>query len=173
MLFRSQVRVLFGPTAPDSEQSTNAAPLNLTAGPPVIPVFEPSESVLSRLPQALTSLQQAAPVLTAALAPSQSAAALAGAQISAGQPPQSQQAPISAPPQQQQYSGEIVSLDLKDVDIKDFFRLIGDISGLNIVLDPNVTGTLTILLKDVPWEDRKSTRLNSSHTDISRMPSSA
>jgi type IV pilus assembly protein PilQ len=60
--------------------------------------------------------------------------------------------PAGPPPQQPQYTGEIISLDLKDVDLKDFFRLISDISGLNVVLDPNVSGTLTIMLKEVPWD---------------------
>ncbi|HEX5000258.1 MAG TPA: type IV pilus secretin PilQ, partial [Terriglobia bacterium] len=60
--------------------------------------------------------------------------------------------PASPQAQPAQYSGEIISLDLKDVDIKDFFRLISDISQLNVVLDPNVGGTLTIMLKDVPWD---------------------
>ena len=32
-------------------------------------------------------------------------------------------------------------MNLKDVDLKDFFRLIHEISGLNVVLDPAVKGT--------------------------------
>ena len=43
-------------------------------------------------------------------------------------------------------------MNLKDVDLKDFFRLIHEISGLNVVLDPNVKGTLTIVLDEVPWD---------------------
>jgi type IV pilus assembly protein PilQ len=43
-------------------------------------------------------------------------------------------------------------VNLKDVDLKDFFRLIHEISGLNVVLDPNVKGTLTVVLDDVPWD---------------------
>jgi type IV pilus assembly protein PilQ len=50
------------------------------------------------------------------------------------------------------YSGEPISVNLKDVDLKDFFRLIHEISGLNIVLDPAVRGTLTLVLDDVPWD---------------------
>jgi len=50
------------------------------------------------------------------------------------------------------YSGEPISVNLKDVDLKDFFRLIHEISGLNVVLDPNVRGTLTIVLDEVPWD---------------------
>jgi type IV pilus secretin PilQ/predicted competence protein len=56
--------------------------------------------------------------------------------------------PISAP----KYTGEPISVNLKDVDLKDFFRLIHEISGLNVVLDPNVKGALTIVLDDVPWD---------------------
>ena len=58
-------------------------------------------------------------------------------------------APSNQPPQ---YTGEIISLDLKDYDIKDFFRLISEISGLNVVLDPNVSGVVTLKLTDVPWD---------------------
>jgi type IV pilus assembly protein PilQ len=50
------------------------------------------------------------------------------------------------------YTGEPISVNLKDVDLKDFFRLIHEISGLNVVLDPNVKGSLTIVLDDVPWD---------------------
>ena len=50
------------------------------------------------------------------------------------------------------YTGEPISVNLKDVDLKDFFRLIHEISGLNVVLDPGVSGALTIVLDDVPWD---------------------
>ncbi len=36
--------------------------------------------------------------------------------------------------------------------MRDFFRLIHEISGLNVVLDPQVKGTLTIVLDEVPWD---------------------
>jgi type IV pilus assembly protein PilQ len=58
----------------------------------------------------------------------------------------------AAPTAAKKYSGEPISVNLKDVDLKDFFRLIHEISGLNIVLDPNVRGTLTLVLDDVPWD---------------------
>lgn len=50
------------------------------------------------------------------------------------------------------YSGQRISLNLKDADIKDFFRLIHEISGLNLVIDPNVQGTVTMVLNDIPWD---------------------
>ena len=58
----------------------------------------------------------------------------------------------SAPQGGAKYTGEPISVNLKDVDLKDFFRLIHEISGLNVVLDPSVKGTLTIVLDEVPWD---------------------
>ena len=50
------------------------------------------------------------------------------------------------------YTGEPISVNLKEVDLRDFFRLIHEISGLNVVLDPAVKGSLTIVLDEVPWD---------------------
>src|SRR5437016_6454055 len=69
--------------------------------------------------------------------------------MAAEQKTQMSQTPASSGPK---YSGEPISVNLKDVDLKDFFRLIHEISGLNVVLDPNVHGNLTIVLDDVPWD---------------------
>ncbi len=69
--------------------------------------------------------------------------------LAAEQRAQAGQQPASAGPK---YTGEPISVNLKDVDLKDFFRLIHEISGLNVVLDPNVHGTLTVVLDDVPWD---------------------
>ena len=48
--------------------------------------------------------------------------------------------------------GEPISLDLKDADIKDVFRTISQLTQLNIVVDPEVRGTVTVQLEDVPWD---------------------
>ena len=46
-----------------------------------------------------------------------------------------------------------------------------------IIASPNIlmllVQTLQAVFKDAAMRDRKSTRLNSSHSDLSRMPSSA
>ena len=88
----------------------------------------------------------------AAQAPQSNASATAiqpAVNLAAEQKAQAGQAPALAGPK---YTGEPISVNLKDVDLKDFFRLIHEISGLNVVLDPNVHGTLTIVLDDVPWD---------------------
>ncbi len=53
---------------------------------------------------------------------------------------------------QTQFTGEPISLDLKDADIKDVFRTISQLTQLNIVVDPEVRGTVTVQLEDVPWD---------------------
>jgi type IV pilus assembly protein PilQ len=53
---------------------------------------------------------------------------------------------------QSQFTGEPLSLDLKDADIKDVFRTISQLTQLNIVVDPEVRGTVTVQLEDVPWD---------------------
>jgi len=54
---------------------------------------------------------------------------------------------------------------LKDVDLKDFFRLIHEISGLNVVLDPAVKGSLTIVLDEVPWDQALDIVLQNNSLD--------
>ena len=62
------------------------------------------------------------------------------------------QGPASASTPEKKYTGDPISVNLKDVDLKDFFRLIHEISGLNVVLDPSVRGTVTLVLDEVPWD---------------------
>lgn len=50
------------------------------------------------------------------------------------------------------YRGELISFDFKDADIRDVLRIIADISGFNMVLSENVTGTVTLKLTNVPWD---------------------
>ena len=93
------------------------------------------------------------------------------APVSVSQPPAREavgplvngQSPAPAP--SGKYSGEPISVNLKDVDLKDFFRLIHEISGLNVVLDPNVKGTLTIVLDDLPWDQALDIVLKNNSLD--------
>jgi type IV pilus assembly protein PilQ len=51
------------------------------------------------------------------------------------------------------YTGQRISLDFKDADVRNILRLISDISGLNIIVSDNVKGKVTIKLDDVPWDE--------------------
>ncbi len=111
------------------------------------------------LPNQLTqpSVTLAAAKETSGPAPSETSAQQAAQQAvqqasTAASTVAAQQATVTPSPSGGRYTGEPISVNLKDVDLKDFFRLIHEISGLNVVLDPNVKGTLTIVLDEVPWD---------------------
>jgi type IV pilus assembly protein PilQ len=63
------------------------------------------------------------------------------------------------------YSGEPIGLDFKNVDLLDFFRWIHEISGLNVVLDPSVKGTVTVDMADVPWDQVLDIVLQNNNLD--------
>ncbi|MCY4601180.1 MAG: type IV pilus secretin PilQ [Acidobacteria bacterium] len=50
------------------------------------------------------------------------------------------------------YSGHLVSLDFQQADLHAVLRTFSEISGLNIVIDPGVTGIVDVALRDVPWD---------------------
>ena len=50
------------------------------------------------------------------------------------------------------YTGEPISLNLKDADIKDVIRTFAQLTGLNIAVDPQVQGSVTVDFTDVPWD---------------------
>jgi type IV pilus assembly protein PilQ len=53
--------------------------------------------------------------------------------------------------QEKRYSGDPISLTLKDADIKDVLRTFSTLTNLNIVQD-NVSGSVTVDLRNVPWD---------------------
>ncbi|MHB8485539.1 MAG: type IV pilus secretin PilQ [Candidatus Acidiferrales bacterium] len=63
------------------------------------------------------------------------------------------------------YTGAPISVNLKNVDLQDFFRLIHEISGLNVVVDPGVKGTLTLVLDNVPWDQALDIVLKNNDLD--------
>jgi len=50
------------------------------------------------------------------------------------------------------YTGDPIDLTLKDADIKDVLRTFAQITGLNIAIDPQVSGSVTVQFEDVPWD---------------------
>lgn len=49
-------------------------------------------------------------------------------------------------------SVQLVSLDTKDMELSDFFRLMANIANLDVVLHPTVAGRVNLMIKDAPWE---------------------
>ncbi len=50
------------------------------------------------------------------------------------------------------YSGRRIDLDFKDADIHNILRLLSEVGGVNVVTADNVGGTVTIRMRDVPWD---------------------
>lgn len=50
------------------------------------------------------------------------------------------------------FSGHPISLDFKDGDIIDLFRLMSEISGLNIIVNPGIAGKVSLRLTETPWD---------------------
>lgn len=50
------------------------------------------------------------------------------------------------------YSGEELSLNFQDIEIRSVLQLLADFTDLNIVVSDSVSGKLTLRLKNVPWD---------------------
>ena len=51
-----------------------------------------------------------------------------------------------------EYSGRKISLDFKNADIHDVFRILADVSGLNLVATDDVKARVTLRLVEIPWD---------------------
>jgi type IV pilus assembly protein PilQ len=55
-------------------------------------------------------------------------------------------------PGTQRYTGAPVNFDFEDADLRGVLRLFQEISGLNVVIDPDIKGTVNLVLRNVPWD---------------------
>ena len=53
---------------------------------------------------------------------------------------------------QQRYTGRRIDIDLKDADIHNVLRLLADTGHVNVVTADDVSGTITIRMRNVPWD---------------------
>ena len=126
---------------------------------PVTPTYQKSpDTAGQRANQAATAMRgpQDTPVLQAAVL------ATAGPAQNLAMMQQQMAAPQTVKPK---YTGEPISVNVKDLDLRDFFRLINEISGLNIVIDPNVKGQVSMVLNDVPWDQALDIVLQNNQLD--------
>ena len=64
-----------------------------------------------------------------------------------------QEQEVTTPPETEELKpSENVTLDFKDADIRSVLKIISHKAGINIVATPEVMGTITIRLQDVPWQ---------------------
>ncbi|MEK7375007.1 MAG: secretin and TonB N-terminal domain-containing protein, partial [Thermodesulfobacteriota bacterium] len=76
------------------------------------------------------------------------------------QTPSPAETPAKAAAAEKVYGGPRIFLDVQDADIKAVFRLLSEQGNVSIVSGDDVKGTLTIHLKDVPWDQALETILD-------------
>ncbi len=50
------------------------------------------------------------------------------------------------------YTGDRLSLNFQDIEVRSVLQLLADFTGLNLVVSDSVVGNLTLRLKNVPWD---------------------
>jgi hypothetical protein len=58
------------------------------------------------------------------------------------------------------YDGEPISINLKDAEIRDVLNTLGDLTGLTFEIAPDVEGSITMDVRDVPWDKMLDDMLN-------------
>src|SRR5271155_787641 len=58
----------------------------------------------------------------------------------------------NAQEEKREYTGERLTLNFQDIDVRSVLQLLADTSGQNIVVSDSVTGNLTLRLQNVPWD---------------------
>jgi type IV pilus assembly protein PilQ len=66
------------------------------------------------------------------------------------------------------YSGEKLSLNFQNIDVRAALQVIADFTGLNFVTSDSVKGSLTLRLKDVPWDQALDIIINSKNLAMRR-----
>jgi type IV pilus assembly protein PilQ len=66
------------------------------------------------------------------------------------------------------YTGDKLSLNFQNVEVRAVLQVIADFTGLNIVTSDSVGGSLTLRLKDVPWDQALAIILQSKGLDMRR-----
>ncbi len=66
------------------------------------------------------------------------------------------------------YTGEKLSLNFQDVEVRSILQVIADFTDLNIIASDSVKGNLTLRLKDVPWDQALDIVLQTNDLDKRR-----
>ena len=67
------------------------------------------------------------------------------------------------------YSGEKLSLNFQNIQVRAALSVLADFTGLNFVVSDSVKGSLTLRLKDVPWDHALAIIVDSKNLAIRRI----
>ncbi|MCK7607960.1 type IV pilus secretin PilQ [Acinetobacter portensis] len=66
------------------------------------------------------------------------------------------------------YTGQKLSLDFQDIEVRRVLQLLADFTNINIVAADNVGGSISLRLKDVPWDQALDIILKAKNLDMRR-----
>jgi type IV pilus assembly protein PilQ len=69
-------------------------------------------------------------------------------------------------PKQIGFSGEKLSLNFQNIEVRAVLQVIADFTGLNLITSDTVSGNLTLRLKDVPWDQALDLILTTKGLDM-------
>ncbi len=118
------------------------------------PVVTDGTSGIIRIPEPVVKPKAVEPVRTATAVPLPDMKQAPGVKLLATKVESAKTAAMVSDDSEDQvnFSGEPITVDVVDVPIVDFFRWMGDNIGLNIVVDPSVSGTISMKVNCVPWD---------------------
>ena len=84
--------------------------------------------------------------------------------------------PVAPPPTdrelqffaEREYEGSRVTLNFQDIQVRSVLQLIADVSELNVVVSDSVSGSLTLRLTNVPWDQALDIILETKNLDMRR-----
>jgi len=141
---------------------TNNAPLRaepeLETPAGIVPII--SDLSVSEIPQSALATASSAPTVRSTPPPAKEKQVQVKPAVLKLPPP-----PAPQNPPQEGYSGHPLDVDLVNIDLVDFFRLMAEQGGLNIVVDPEVKGTTSVKMEKVPWDQIFEVVLRNSGLD--------
>jgi type IV pilus assembly protein PilQ len=141
-------------------------PATRKANPVAPPKVERSASPAGQAPPASASSPRVLAPQSAPPAPSSSPLVQQPPSAPAPQPPAvSPTAPQTIGSAQKTYTGHPISLDFTGGDLRTVLRLFAEVSGLNMIIDPDVQGSVDIVLSDVPWDQALEVILRGNQLD--------
>ncbi len=138
---------------PAAQASTQQATIPV---PPATSVAPPVTAAAPPAPQPQATLQQQ-PVPSRPLVTAQTPAPQTPTTPSGGQPVPGQA--------DKKYTGHPISMDFQGVDLRAVLRAFAEPSGLNFIIDPDVQGSVDMVLTEVPWDQALEVILRANQLD--------
>ncbi len=149
------------PTETAENVTPAAPPMPPASGPPAAPAGETSGTEVSAAAAPTPAPAPASPAAAPRSAEPSDVSALEAVEVQDVAPTAGDQHQAANPASFQardlgqgkrQYVGDPITFSLRDADIREVLRTFAKVSGLNMVIQPGISGPVTVELNQVPWD---------------------